>query len=296
LRSIRGLLQELHGEPIGNNDVVSIRVEALGVSINIAIEQTKTELPVAASKAEDPATAERPSLPERLPEDVDNSAVGGDLGAENSAPVIDDFHRPSPPKSNGPTELPADGNPGTAVPASQTKPVWSDEEVETLRALYPTHSASAIATQLGRSSNSVKSKAQHLGLKKDGPPTVTSKPAPKPRSLSAAVTTDPVLTALPGFPEEDAVLTGSARSSGTDLTNSDTTLQAMPDRNNTVSLFDHHLGQSRWIVSDVWPVMYCGAPVVDCSSWCEQHSTRVFNPRPQGPAGISRRFQLKAWP
>jgi hypothetical protein len=89
------------------------------------------------------------------------------------------------------------------------------------------------------------------------PPTVTNsreaKSAPKPRPLSAAVT-----------PESAPATNGLG----------------------TVALLDHHPGQCRWIVSDVWPVIYCGAPVVDSSSWCEQHSRRVFNPRPQGLTGI----------
>jgi hypothetical protein len=137
------------------------------------------------------------------------------------------------------------------------------KEIEQLRALYPTHSATVIAQQIGRRVNAVKSKAQHLGLKKDGPPTVTTPrgPAPKPRSLSAAVSTESAPTPNGfGF--------------------------------GTVALIDHHPGQCRWIVSDTWPVLYCGAPVVDSSSWCEQHSRRVFNLRPQG-LGV---FRLKARP
>jgi hypothetical protein len=51
----------------------------------------------------------------------------------------------------------------------------------------------------------------------------------------------------------------------------------MPNGFSAVSLFDHHPDQCRWIVSDVWPVIYCGAPVMGSSSWCEQHSRRVFN-------------------
>jgi hypothetical protein len=207
---------------MGSNDVVSIRVEALGVSItiadgSIAIEQTKMEIP-AATVAEGPAAARRQFLPEPLPERVDNSAVRGDSDAENSAPAIDEFHRPSLPGSNGPTELAA--NSGEQTRSSQTKPLWSDEEVEKLRALYPTHSASAIATELGRGRNSVRSKAQNLGLRK-APSPQEAKPTPKPKSLSAAVTTD----------------------------------STAPDGFRAVSLLDHHLGQCRWIVSDVWPVM-----------------------------------------
>jgi hypothetical protein len=137
--------------------------------------------------------------------------------------------------------------------------------------------------------------------------TLPAKPAPKPRWLSAAVTGDSALTALPGWakplpeslgkpggaggpPGEDAVLTGSPGDSTTaPASGKDQEAHGF----SAVSLLDHHSGQCRWIVSDVWPVMYCGAPVVDSSSWCEQHSKRVFNPRPQG---LSRKFQLKAWP
>jgi hypothetical protein len=36
-------------------------------------------------------------------------------------------------------------------------------------------------------------------------------------------------------------------------------------------------------------------PVVASSSWCEQHSRRVFNLRPQGLTGIPSKFRLKAW-
>jgi hypothetical protein len=80
--------------------------------------------------------------------------------------------------------------------------------------------------------------------------------------LSAAVTADPALTeALPG--DSGTALCGVSNGFG------------------AVSLIDHHPGQCRWIVSDVWPVMYCGAPVVNSSSWCEQHSRRVFNARLQ---------------
>jgi hypothetical protein len=149
--------------------------------------------------------------------------------------------------------------------SSQTKPLWSDEEIEKPTALFPTHSARAIATQLGRSFTAIRSKAQNLGLRK-APSPQEGKPAPKPKSLSAAATAD-----TPTAPDQNDV-PGHGLSS--------------------VSLLDHHRGQCRWIVSDVWPVMYCGAPVVDSSSWCELHSTRVFNPRSQA---LGAEFRLKAW-
>ena len=61
------------------NNVVSIRVEALGVSItiadgSIAIEQTKTEIPAATVSKTDSPTAAKQSLPELLPEGIDNRA------------------------------------------------------------------------------------------------------------------------------------------------------------------------------------------------------------------------------
>ena len=281
------------------NGVVSIRVEALGVSItivdgNIAIEQK--ELPVATSVSEvkNSTAASRQAGPKALTESPGSPEqallTSGALPASGHHPLLDELEqappRPSSPAGRNGLAPPAEAKPvppGNSVrtgsgksqkPRSdQTKPVWSDEEVEKLRALYPTHSASAIGKQLGRGRNSVRAKAQHLGLRKDAPPTVTSKPTPKPRSLSAAATADPVLTALPGSPGD-----------------SDTTLQTAPV--SAVPLLDHHLGQCRWIVSDVWPVMYCGAPVVDCSSWCELHSTRVFNPRSQA---LGAKFRLKVW-
>jgi hypothetical protein len=193
------------------------------------------------------------------------------------------------------------------VAITPTKPLWSDEEVEKLTALFPTHSARAIATQLGRGFNAVRGKARNLGLRKAAHPSPQeAKPPPKPKPLSAAVTGWNSLTALPG-------------DSGKGFAHSGTTLRAVPGRNgptglpgdsdegqeavpfNTVSLFDHHSGQCRWIISDVWPAVYCGAPVVGSSSWCEQHSRRVFTdgqrrlgdgrtnsggPRPVGPAEL----------
>jgi hypothetical protein len=166
---------------MGSSGVVSIRVEALGVSItiadgSIAIEQTKTESPAAAVlKAEGPVATAGGTAPasavitERvppIPNDVGDSAVWRGSGAGNSAPVIDELEqappRSSPPGSNGPAELPGDSDAGESGPVRQTKPGWSDEKVEKLRALYPTHSASAIATQLGRGRNAVRSKAQNF--------------------------------------------------------------------------------------------------------------------------------------
>jgi hypothetical protein len=257
---------------MGNNDVVSIRVEALGVSItiadgSIAIEQMKTtavsaapesvaaasrqampessEIPVQASLAPAPenarqipaqpiqAVAEHPAPP---PE-----ANGNTVRAASETPVIDEPDQTpgGPPSQNG------------AVPGDHQM-LWSDEEVKKLKALYPTHSASAIAKELGRGRHSVKSKAQNLGLRKDAPPTVTSRPArPAPRSLSAAVTTDPTPagTALPEFP---GVLTGSP--GGTDFAPS-------------------------------------GIPLCGASNGFG--AVRAFNHRPQG---LGARFRLKAWP
>ena len=278
---------------MGTNNVVSIRVEALGVSItiadgSIAIEQTKTEIPAAAVlKAEGPVAAPSAKVPINTsvddrapaltgtPRDSSTAIPATDWGDSGwKTAVIDEVeqtpYQSSPPGSNGPTDLPGDSDKGQDARSTQTKPLWSDEEVEKLRALYPTHSASAIAEKMGR--NAVRSEAQNLGLRKDGPPTVTSrsaKPAPKPRPLSAAVTGWDSLTGLPG---EDAVLKGQEAHGFS-----------------AVSLFDP--GQCRWMISDVWPVIYCGAPVVDSSSWCEQHSKRVFNFQPRCLAGISRRFR-----
>jgi hypothetical protein len=208
---------------MSSSGVVSIRVEALGVSItiadgSIAIEQTPTvnaapKVKRAAATASERAPPldvdDRASAITGPPrEDAVLTASPGNSGVAVSAmvrgdsgtAVIDELeqtpHRSSSPGSNG--SLGRGSGEGQEARSGQTKPVWSDEEVEKLKALYPTHSASAIATQLGRGRNAVRSKAQNLGLGKDGPPTVTSKPvkpAPKPRSLSAAVTADSVLTA-----------------------------------------------------------------------------------------------------
>jgi hypothetical protein len=238
--------------------VVSIRVEGISITIvdgNIAIEQTRTESAAVAvpkvvqglAAATNGAVQTNTVFTERaapLATGVDNT---GDSGARNSAPVVNAPHRP--PGRNGPTGLPGNSGKGQEARSGQTKSAWSDEEVKKLAALWPTHSASATAKQLGRGLNAVRSKVQNLGLKKAAPPTVReAKPAPKPKPLSAAVTAD---------------------------------LAPLPNGFSAVSLLDHHPGQCRWIISDAWPVLYCGAPVVDSSSWCGQHSSRVFNPERQ---------------
>lgn len=52
--------------------------------------------------------------------------------------------------------------------AARTKmPRWSDQELDTLRRLYPDHSNLEIAQELERSVKSVVSKAHNMGLKKD---------------------------------------------------------------------------------------------------------------------------------
>jgi hypothetical protein len=140
--------------------VSSLRVEALGVSItisdsSIAIEQTKTEITAAGTttKKAKPvpeslgSSAVITGRPPPLPKDVDDSTVRGD----SATPVIDDEQtpdRPSPPGRHSPGGLPGDFDKGQGAQSGQTNSVWSDEEVEKLKALYPTHSASAIARQL----------------------------------------------------------------------------------------------------------------------------------------------------
>ena len=327
---------------MSSNGVVSIRVEAPGVSITIfdgncdrADEPRCAKAGTRRNKCSDPSnraavlTESPPTQPglfrpttERLPLPRDDSTVQRDSKAPVSDERAQTADRPPSPNQNGPADLPrktkpavgsvvaqrsetnplwndneiaklaappeprsrADGRraglktePGSPVKASpngqdlgSANLPWSDEEVEKLTALWPTHSIGAIAEQFGRSYNAVRAKARSLRLKKDGPPTVTSKPAepaPKPRPLSAAVTSWNSLTGLLG---EDAVLTGFPGDSDSSF--------AHAHALGGVSLLDHHAGQCRWIVSDVWPVMYCGAPVLDSSSWCEQHSRRVFNP------------------
>jgi hypothetical protein len=234
------------------NGVVSIRVEGVSITIvdgNIAIEQTR---PPATAPRVETASSEvaRTSAAPAQPAPTDGAYIP-EPAADGAGDISTTVLNPERPLLNGAAEL---------HETQSAKPAWSDDEIEQLRALYPTHSATVIAQQMGRRVNAVKSKAQQLGLRKNGPPTVTAPrgPAPKPRSLSAAVTAESA---------------------------------PAPNGFGTVALLDHHPGQCRWIVSDVWPVIYCGAPVVDSSSWCEQHSMRVFNPRPQGLAGISRRFR-----
>jgi hypothetical protein len=239
---------------MGSNGVVSTRVEALGVSItivdgSIAIEQTGLPTAPKVETANTEAIPVPPHAEQTLSRAGEKEAQAADVAKlqppEEDERIIANAINPDRPPPNGSAELDE---------TQSTKIGWTDDEIEQLKALYPTHSASVIARQMGRRLNAVKSKAQHLGLKKEGPPTVTAPrgPAPKPRSLSAAVTAESA-PAPAGF--------------------------------GTVALLDHHSGQCRWIVSDTWPVLYCGEPVVDFSSWCERHSRRVFTPMASGPPG-----------
>ena len=169
----------------------------------IAIEQTKTEPPAAAVsevKNGRHGLTGSPKSPGSLEQ---TSPTIGAIPASGHRPPIDELEqappRPSSPSLDGPGPPAEPAPPGNSVRtgsgksqkarSDQTRPLWSDEEVEKLRALYPTHSASAIGKQLGRGRNSVRAKAQHLGLRKAASPQ-EAKPAPKPKPLSAAVTAD----------------------------------------------------------------------------------------------------------
>jgi hypothetical protein len=249
---------------MGNNGVVSIRVEGVSITIvdgNISIEQTG----FAAPKVETAGTEAIPASAQRTSPQAEPDSKYMPQPAPNEAErVMPSGINPDRPPLNGSAEH------HEARPRLM-KPAWSNDEIEQLRALYPTHSASVIAKQLGRRVNAVKSKAQNLGLRKDAPPTVTTprQPSPKPRSLSAAVheesTPPPGRTGLTGL-----------HSFG------------------TVALIDHHPGQCRWIVSDVWPVMYCGAPVVDSSSWCREHYKRAFT-RKAGERAATGDRPVRSW-
>jgi GcrA cell cycle regulator len=175
---------------MGGNGVVSIRVEALGVSItiadsSIAIQQTRTDIPAAVPNVKRPAGASRQAT-EPPGGSVQASLTNGAVPA--SAVVMERV----PPLSEcvDDSMVGEDSGKSREAQCGQTKPVWSDEEVEKFTALWPTHSSGAIARQLGRSRSAVRSKVQNLGLKKAAPPTVTSpreaKSVPKPRPLSAA--------------------------------------------------------------------------------------------------------------
>jgi hypothetical protein len=272
---------------------VVIRVEGALITIadgSITIEQTRTDQAAAAAAASttvrEPLAAGVTPKVEALAAALSGAVLASAVGAERVTPLsegvgdsaggsggppsaTDAPHRLLRPGRNGSAGVPGGVKPvsdhsGKGGSGGQQAPgkdgsgqtAWTDEEIKKLRALWPTHSAGAIAVELGRGLNSVRAKIQHLGLKRTAPATVTVKPKPVPRSLSAAVTADPAGTALPDWP-------GGAF--------------PVPD-DFSVPLLDHHSGQCRWIISAVWPVVYCGAPVVDSSSWCEQHARRVFTP------------------
>lgn len=84
-----------------------------------------------------------------------------------------------------------------------TGPSWTKAETGRLEALWPTHSAAAVARELGRNVNTVKHWARKLGLKKAVEPAVTVRPAqrqngsgrpasrPKPSADTSAGEGDP---------------------------------------------------------------------------------------------------------
>jgi hypothetical protein len=138
---------------MSNGGVVSIRVEGFSVIIaegRIAIEQTKTPTVNAAPKVESPGVAvdERPpqlgqgDIAERLrgkghhPNGAVDSTLREDLGSENSESSAESAnivsHTDATTSEN--SEL-AIGK--TEQASSQTKPVWTADEVEKLKALYP---------------------------------------------------------------------------------------------------------------------------------------------------------------
>jgi hypothetical protein len=251
---------------LGSNGVVSIRVDGVSITIvdgNITIERTgASSAPkvAGAGLAVHEASADTPE---------ESAATTNGMALASATESVAQFSNGADDSGWDPDELALVTTPPPGRPRPGGPP-WSEEELERLRALYPTHSASAIAAELGRPFNSVRSKAQKLGLTRDGPPAVTGNPQPrqamvaaKPKSLSAAAAVDSI-SAPNGRPFCAAV-----------------------------SLLEHHAGQCRWLVSDVWPALYCGAPVVNKSSWCQHHFGRVFTGRTASVGG----FQLKgfAW-
>jgi hypothetical protein len=211
--------------------VLNIRVEAAGVSLTFGIADGG----IAIALAKDvPAPAAAPKLPH------------AGHGAAPASCVITESAA-SPRQQTNQTGLPNPPSPRTppSQPSGRTKQRWSPEEIEQLKSLWPTHSASAIARQPGRDVNAIKSKIQRLKLKKTASPVVTAKPTPR----AAAVPAD-----SPAPLEVPAAIGACA-----------------------VSLLDHRTGQCRWIVRGTGAApMYCGAPVVDSSSRCRHHCGPVL--------------------
>lgn len=134
---------------------VVIRVDGVSIRIvdgNITFERTRTEA-LAASTAEGFAAkrAQGHDLPaadfRTLNGAVPVSAANGTAEASVSG-IVDD-------SGLGAEEIACITDPPPGGP--RAKPAWSAEDVERLRALYPTHSASAIAAELRRPFNSVRS-------------------------------------------------------------------------------------------------------------------------------------------
>ena len=171
---------------MGTNSVVSIRVEALGVSIafriadgGVAVEQTETEIPAAVAKVKSAAAASREALSEPQESPVQASPVNAAIPASTAVTQVSKDRNSTAPKArdagapvihepehastltNGPAELQEDSGNGHETQAGHTNHAWSAQEVEKLTALWPTHSASDIAEQLGRGIKSVRNKVQN---------------------------------------------------------------------------------------------------------------------------------------
>ncbi len=90
-----------------------------------------------------------------------DSVVRGDSDAGNSASESFVMRPDRPSSRDGPARLPGDSRSvsvqgdvsgGQVQEAGEDRrptPAWADEEIDKLRALYPTHSAGAIAVELG---------------------------------------------------------------------------------------------------------------------------------------------------
>jgi hypothetical protein len=144
---------------------------------------------------------------------------------------------PAPASAGSRVRAGAHSGKGQEAQSSQTKPLWSDEEIETLRALYSDPLSRLHSDTTGVRFQCRTGQGAEFRSEKGGAPVVAG----------GKTCTEAIVRRC------DRGLNPRAR----------WVWRRVAVRSSSWSW--------RWIISDVWPVMYCGAPVVDSSSWCERH-------------------------
>lgn len=141
---------------------------------------------------------------------------------------------------------------------------WTDENVETLKRLWPVYKASQIAVFMGAPSrNAICGKASRLKLVK--PERVKSMSASarshRRRKFAPASAKPSAPTGPPQFPKAKPPRP---------------VIPAGPHRPGTIRLADLREHHCRWIDGETFPLaMFCGETKIEGSSYCAAHKART---------------------